>query len=52
MAVGNNHWMPGVFTTAHIWQQFFGSSCDTFVADVNTTLWYANYDNTGNVIST
>ena len=45
-------WYPTIFTTAPIWNQFFGSSCDTFKADTGALISYANYDNTGNVVST
>jgi len=48
-AVKNIDFFSAIFTTAPIWQQFFGSSCDTFAADTGAYLWYANYNNTGNV---
>ena len=41
-----------VFSTARIWKQFFGNSCDTFAADIGVMVSYANYDNTGHVNST
>ena len=41
-----------VFSTARIWKQFFGNSCDTFAADTVVMVSYANYDNTGHVNST
>jgi len=47
----NNVWTPCIFSTARIWRQFFGSSCDTFATDTNAPLWYANYDSTGQVHS-
>lgn len=44
-------WSPGVFTTANIWNSFFGSTCSTFAGDTGAQLWYADYDSTGNVNS-
>ena len=44
--------MAGVFTTARIWKQFFGSSCDTFATDADAFLWYAQYDSTGHATLT
>jgi len=29
-------WNPNIITTAHIWQQFFGNSCDTFATDTSS----------------
>ena len=40
----------GVFSTANIWKQFFGSSCDIGVSGI--PLWYADYTTTGHVDST
>jgi len=31
-------WFPTVFSTASIWAQFFGSSCDTFASDTGSYL--------------
>lgn len=45
-------YIPGVFSTAHIWEKFFGSNCDS-IAGLNggTWLWYANYNSSGQVDS-
>jgi len=44
-------WSAAVFSTAPVWAQFFGSSCDTFAADTHPSLWYADYNIKGNVNS-
>ena len=51
-AVINIGFLPTIFSTARIWEQFFGSSCDIPGVFPFATLWYANYDNTGQVTST
>ena len=43
---------PAIFSTAPIWEQFFGSSCDTFAADTGALLSHASYNSTGQVTST
>jgi len=35
---------PGVFSTARIWKQFFGSSCDTFATDIGALNIWSNYE--------
>ena len=50
-AVTHLGWFPSVFSTANIWKQFFGSSCDTFATATGAAVWYAKYDNTGHVTS-
>jgi len=50
-AVKHLYSFPTIFSTARIWEQFFGSSCDNFATDSWITLWYANYDSTGHVTS-
>lgn len=47
--IWNVGWFPGVFSTARIWQQLFGSSCNNFAGDTFAKLWYANYDSKGRV---
>ena len=51
-AVHSIGWSPAIFSTAHIWALFFGSSCDTFATDTGSFLWYVDYNSTGNVDST
>lgn len=41
----------GVFTTAHLWNKYFGSSCDTFGPTTFAPLWYATYGSNGQVNS-
>jgi len=41
----------GVFSTANIWQAFFGSACDS-IGTLGPLLWYANYGTDGHVTST
>jgi len=50
-AVNNLGWITTIFSTANIWKHFFGSSCDTFAADTQAIMGYANYDRTGQVNS-
>jgi hypothetical protein len=38
----------GVFSTARIWESFFGNTC-TSIPSFGALLWYAIYDKTGNV---
>ena len=40
----------GVFSTANIWNQFFGGSCDIGASGI--PLWYADYTTNGQVDST
>jgi len=50
-----NAWtgLPGVFSTARIWERYFGSNCDWIGTSFPYPwLWYANYDHTGHVNST
>ena len=43
----------GIFSTAPLWQYYFGGSCDYFGQSENIPLWYANYhSDTGLVDST
>jgi len=37
----------GIFSTAKIWNSFFGNSCD--IVGTGSPLWYADYNTTGNV---
>jgi len=41
----------GVFSTANIWQKFFGTTCNGF-GQVSIPLWYAHYHSDGQVDST
>jgi hypothetical protein len=45
--------LPGVFSTARIWAQYFGNQCDN-IGQMNPPvwLWYANYESNGHVNST
>jgi len=40
-----------VFSTANIWQQYFGNSCDFIASSTGALLWYANYETNGQVNS-
>jgi hypothetical protein len=41
----------GVFTTPYIWNEFFGSACNS-IGSAGFDLWYAHYLQTGHVNST
>jgi len=41
----------GVFSTAHIWESYFGNDCNS-ISTVTKYLWYANYNSSGQVNST
>jgi len=40
----------GIFSTANIWNKFFGGNCDS-VASIAPYLWYASYNADGHVNS-
>lgn len=46
-AVWNIGKKAAIFSTANIWKQFFGTSCNTFATDTGAYLWYANYESNG-----
>jgi len=47
-AIHNIHILGQVFSTATIWESFFGNTCNS-IASIAPYLWYAHYNSSGQV---